>query len=72
MSCGVGRRHDLDPLLLWLWLWPAAGVLIPPLARELPYALSAALKKKRKERIWSWIPRGTKAYRSKLSFRLLI
>ena len=31
MSCGVGRRHGLDPLLLWLWCRPAAVALIQPL-----------------------------------------
>ena len=44
MSCGVGRRHGLDPVLLWLWLWPAAVALIQPLAWELPYAEGTALK----------------------------
>ena len=44
MSCGVGRRHGLDPKLLWLWYRPAAIALIWPLAWEFPYALGAALK----------------------------
>ena len=32
MSCGVGRRHGLDLMLLWLWLWhrPGATALIWP------------------------------------------
>ena len=38
-----------DPVLLWLWLWPAAAALIQPLAWKLPYALGAALKKKKKK-----------------------
>ena len=33
-----------DLVLPWLWCRPAAGVLIRPLAWELPYAASAALK----------------------------
>ena len=44
MSCGVGRRHGLDPALLWLWCGPAAVALIGPLAWEIPYAEGAALK----------------------------
>ena len=32
VSCGVGRRHGLDPVLLWLWWRPAAVALIGPLA----------------------------------------
>ena len=48
MSCGVGRRHGLD--LMWLWLWPAAVALIGPLAWEPPYAMSVALKKKKKRK----------------------
>ena len=52
MSCGVGRRHGLDPMFLWLWYRLAAVVLIQPLAWELPYAVGAAIKrwqKKKKE-----------------------
>ena len=48
MSCGVGHRHSSDPTLLWLWRRPAAATPIGPLAWELPYAMSAALKKKKK------------------------
>ena len=46
MSCGVGRRHGLDPALLWLWRRPAAAAPIRPLAWELPYAAGVALKNK--------------------------
>ena len=46
MSCGVGHRHTLNPA--WLWLWPEATALIRPLAWEPPYAVDAALKKKKK------------------------
>ena len=45
MSCGVGRRHGSDPVLLWLWRRPAAIAPIQPLAWEPPYAAGAALKK---------------------------
>ena len=40
----------LDPELLWLWYRQAAAALIEPLAWELPYALGAALKKKKKDK----------------------
>ena len=43
---GVGQRYGSDPALLWLWRRPAAAVRIQPLAWELPYAASAALKTK--------------------------
>ena len=45
MSCGVGRRHGLDPVLLWLWCRPVAIALIRALAGEPPYASGAALEK---------------------------
>ena len=52
MSCGIGLRCGSDPALLWLWLWcrPAAAAAIWPLVWELPYAIDAALKKRRKEK----------------------
>lgn len=34
MTCGVGRRHSLDPKLLWLWHRLAATALIRPLVWE--------------------------------------
>ena len=46
MSWGVGRRQDLDLVLLWLWHRPAATVLFGPLAWEPPYAVDATLKRK--------------------------
>ena len=49
MSCGVGHRHSLDLVLLWLWYRLAAEALIRPLAWELLYAVMAALKKKKEE-----------------------
>ena len=48
MSCGVGRRRGLDPVLLWLWCRLAAVALIQPLAWELQ-ALGLALKKGKKK-----------------------
>ena len=36
MSCGIGRRHSSDLMLLWLWCRPAAVALIRPLAWEPP------------------------------------
>ena len=52
MSCGEGPTGGLDPTLLWLWLWLwhrlATAALIQPLTWELPYALGAALKKKKR------------------------
>ena len=45
MSCGVGRRHGLDPTLLWLWhRW------VRPLSWEHPYAMGAALEKTKKKK----------------------
>ena len=32
VSCNVGRRHSLDPALLWLWHRLTAVALIGPLA----------------------------------------
>ena len=46
-SCGAGYRHGSNPELLWLWCRPAAVAPIRPLAWELPYAVSAALKRKK-------------------------
>ena len=43
LSCGVGRRPDLDLALLWLWRRWAAVALIRPLAWERPYATGVAL-----------------------------
>ena len=45
MSCGVGCRRVLDPVLLWLWCSPAATAPIWPLAWESPYAVGVTLKK---------------------------
>ena len=32
MSCGLGHRHGLDLVLLWLWCRPVATALIERLA----------------------------------------
>ena len=50
MSCGVACRRSLDPALLWLWRRLATAALIQPLAWELPYAMSGALKKTKKKK----------------------
>ena len=47
LSCGVGRRHGLDPVLLWLWCRLAAVALILPLAWEPLYAMGVALKRQK-------------------------
>ena len=52
MSCGVGRRHDLDPEWLGLWCRTAAVAPIGPLAWELRYAMGAALKKEKKKKVY--------------------
>ena len=54
MSCGVGCRHGLDPMLLWLWRRPAATAPIRPLAWEPPYAAGAAqemAKRQKKKKV---------------------
>ena len=51
VSCGVGHRHISDLALLWLWHRPVALSLIQPLAWELPYATSRALKKTQKNMV---------------------
>ena len=47
MSCGVAHRFGFDLALLWLWYRLAAVAPIGPLAWEPPYAVGAALKKKK-------------------------
>ena len=46
MSCAVGHRRGLDPVLLWLWRRPAAVAPVGPLDWELLCAAGAALKSK--------------------------
>ena len=50
MSCGVGRRHGLDPALLWLWSSLAATAPIRHLAWEPPYGAGTALKEQKDEK----------------------
>ena len=50
VSCAIGCRCHLDPVLLWLWHRLAAVAPIPPLAWELTYATSVALKSKKKKK----------------------
>jgi len=60
VSCGGDCRRGSDPELLWLWCRPVATALIRPLAWELPYAASAALKRqKRKKNVTKEFPVGT-------------
>ena len=51
MSCGVGRRHGLDLVLLWLWHRPVAVALIWPLVWKPSYAVGVALKCKKTNKI---------------------
>ena len=51
MSCGVGRRHGLNPMLLWLWRRLVVTTQISPLAWETPHASGAALKRRKKKKI---------------------
>ena len=54
MSCGVGCRRGLDPVLLWLWRRPVATAPIGPLAWEPPYATGGAqetAKRQKKKKI---------------------
>ena len=50
MSCGVGRRRGLDPVLLWLWHRLVATAPIRPLAWEPLYAAGAALEKTKRQK----------------------
>jgi len=47
MSCGVGCKNGLDPVLLWLWCRPAATALIRILAWEPPHAAGVALERQK-------------------------
>ena len=42
-GCGVSRRRDWEPLLLWLWQRWVAAAAIQPLTLKLPSAAGAAL-----------------------------
>ena len=49
MNCGVGHRHSLGLVLLWLWCRPAATALIRPLAWEFPCATGVALENAKRQ-----------------------
>ena len=49
MSCDLGRTGGLNQALLWLQCRPVATAPIQPLAWELPYAVGAGLKRKKKK-----------------------
>ena len=64
MSCGVGHRHGLDLVLLWLQSRLAAVAPIQTLAWEFPYATGTALNNKQtnkqtKEMALPFQPKGT-------------
>ena len=48
MSCGVGRRHGLVPILLWLWL--AAVASTGPLAWEISICCRCGPKKEKEKK----------------------
>ena len=50
MSCGVGLKHNWDPVLLWLWCRPTSVAPIWSLAWELSCATGEALKSKKKKK----------------------
>ena len=50
LGYGVGCRCSLDLAFLWLWRKPAATAPIQLLAWELPFAVGAALKRKKKQK----------------------
>ena len=50
MSYGIGHRRGSDPGLMWLWCRPATTAPIILLAWELPYAMGAALKIKKRQK----------------------
>ena len=51
MSCGVGHRCGSDPVLSCVVVAIAQAVSYSSLAWECPYAMGAALKKKKKKKI---------------------
>lgn len=50
VSRGVGCRHGLDLVLLWLWCRPAGVAPIRPTAWERPQVTGAPLKKAKKKK----------------------
>ena len=70
VSCVVGCRHGLNPVLLWLWRRLAATVLIRPLAWEPPYAnKQTKTNKKPKNTLYSEINVKNNLYTSSLQTR---
>ena len=53
-TCGVGRRHGSDLVLLGLWCRPAAAAPIQPLAWGPPHASGVALKSKKQNKTGIW------------------
>ena len=51
LGCGCGS----DPTLLWLWYRLVATVPIGPLAWKRPYAMSAALKRQKDQKIYIFL-----------------
>ena len=49
VSYGVGHRCGLDPTFLWLWHKPVAAAPTGLPAWQLPYAVGAAIKRKKKK-----------------------
>ena len=60
VSCGVGCRGGLDPVLLWLWYRLEATAPNGPLAWEPPYAEGVALKRLGKKKKISKFQLATK------------
>ena len=54
VSCGVGRRQDSNPLLLWPWRVLAATALFGPLAWEPTTAVGLKKKKKKDLAVPAW------------------
>ena len=50
VNCGVGSRHGLDPMLLWLWCRMAAAAPTGPLAWVPPYTAGVALEKAKRQK----------------------
>ena len=68
MSCSVGGRLSSDLVFLWLWRRRAAKALIQPLAWELPYAPSAALKKQKTKQKKEKEKKRTATYKAQLTW----
>ena len=47
MSYGIGCRHGLDLVLLWLRYRPVAAAAVQPLVWEPPHAMGVALKRQK-------------------------